>query len=317
MSTKITGAVIVAAGMSSRMHSFKPMLPLAGATVIRTLIGTLQKASVAPIIVVTGRNGQELTEHILDMGVETVMNEDYSHTDMFYSACLGLKAIHNRADRVFFLPGDVPLFSHYSVTAMNEYMDQYPCEILIPAYNGRQGHPVLFSNSLIGELIAYRGEGGLKGAIDSSTAKKVIIALPDQGLVMDADNPEDYRRLEQYSASTAQLPALSCATKISLCRTENFFDEQLARVLELTDKYGSLARACKQAGVSYSYGWQGIRRAEEQLGFILLQSSRGGEGGGGSHLTNRGAKFLEAYRKFRRSVERYSRKQLEKHFTDY
>ena len=44
-----------------------------------------------------------------------------------------------------FSPGDVPLFSHYSVTAMNEYMDQYPCGILPPtAYNGRQGHPVLF-----------------------------------------------------------------------------------------------------------------------------------------------------------------------------
>ena len=66
-----------------KSHDNKPMLPLAGATVIRTLIGTLQKASVAPIIVVTGRNDQELTEHILDMGVETVMKEDDSHTDMF------------------------------------------------------------------------------------------------------------------------------------------------------------------------------------------------------------------------------------------
>ena len=79
---------------------------------------------------------------------------------------------------------------------------------------------------------AYQGEGGLKGAIDSSGARKVIIALPDQGLVMDADNPEDYRRLEQYSESTAQLPPLSCRAKVSLCRTESFFDEQLAKILE-------------------------------------------------------------------------------------
>ena len=317
MSTKITGAVIVAAGMSSRMHSFKPMLPLAGATVIRTLIGTLQKASVAPVVVVTGRNGRELTEHILDLGVETVLNERYAETDMFYSACLGLRTISGRADRVFFLPGDVPLFSHYSITAMNEYMDRYGCDILIPAYNGRQGHPVLLAAPVIDQLTDYQGEGGLKGAIDSLEARKAVLTLPDQGLVLDADNPEDYRRLEQYSAAAAQLPPLSAAARVALCRTEIFFDEQLAQILELTDKYDSLARACKQAGVSYSHGWQRIRRAEEQLGFILLQSSRGGEGGGGSHLTNRGSKFLDAYRKFRRNVERYSAKQLEKLFSDY
>ena len=35
-----TGAVVLAAGLSSRMKSFKPMLPLAGSTVIKTAIST-------------------------------------------------------------------------------------------------------------------------------------------------------------------------------------------------------------------------------------------------------------------------------------
>ena len=50
-----TGAVIVAAGLSSRMKAFKPMLPLAGSTVIRALIDTMKKASIEPIIVVVGK----------------------------------------------------------------------------------------------------------------------------------------------------------------------------------------------------------------------------------------------------------------------
>ena len=317
MSIEQTGAVIVAAGMSSRMHSFKPMLPLAGATVIRTLIGTLQKAGVEPIIVVTGRNGKALTEHIEDMGVETIKNENYATTDMFYSACMGLRQISGRCERIFFLPGDVPLFSHYSIAAMGEYMDQYPCDILIPAYNGKQGHPVLLTSKALDFLTTYQGEGGLKGAINAYTGKKMVIALPDQGLIMDADNPEDYRRLEEYSESASTLPALHAVARVSLARTECFFNDEVARLLELTRRYGSLTRACKQAGVSYSKGWQSIKLAEEQLGFILLQSNRGGADGGGSRLTSRGAEFLAAYRKFKRSVEKYANKQFEKYFTEY
>ena len=49
-----TGAVVVAAGLSSRMKSFKPMLPLAGSTVIKTAISTLRAAGVTTIVVVTG-----------------------------------------------------------------------------------------------------------------------------------------------------------------------------------------------------------------------------------------------------------------------
>ncbi len=55
-----TGAVMVAAGMSSRMKSFKPMLQLAGSTVIKTAISTLKSAKVAGIVVVTGNNAEEL-----------------------------------------------------------------------------------------------------------------------------------------------------------------------------------------------------------------------------------------------------------------
>jgi len=308
---KRTGAVIVAAGLSSRMKAFKPMLPLGEATVIRTLISTLRQVGVDPVVVVTGRNAGELSEHICDLA-ETVNNADYAVTDMFHSACLGLEAIKDRCHRLFFMPGDVPLISSYSLLEMMEHSDEMSVDILTPSYNGNTGHPVLIDGKIIPQLLAYQGQRGLKGAIASCVGSKDILPLPDPGLVMDADEPADYDRLLEYAVNRSKKP---CARlRVSIAAEEDILDEALAQLLELTEKYGSLTRACRHAGISYSCGWKKLRSAEEALGFLLLKSTRGGKSGGGSKLTPRGSKLLRSYKKYRAALQRYAAKQFDKYF---
>ncbi len=309
-----TGAVIVAAGLSSRMNAFKPMLPLAGATVIRTLIGTLRQAGVELIVVVTGRNSEELSEHIADLGVETIRNADYASTDMFHSACLGFARLKGRCEQVFFMPGDVPLFSPYSIIEMLEYMKSAEIEVLTPCYNGKAGHPVLLSAKAIPSLTSYSGPFGLKGAIQGYEGSREVLALPDQGLVMDADDPADYAKLLEYARAKEQREQPHCEISVMVAAGGPFFDEKMAELLELTDRYGSLARACRQADISYSNGWKKVRQAEEELGFLLVRSTRGGPVGGGSVLTKRGKAYLTAYKKFRASMMRFGKKQFQKYF---
>ena len=54
---KRTGAVITAAGMSSRMGEFKPLLPYKGTTMIRYLTELFLDAGAVPVVVVTGFRG--------------------------------------------------------------------------------------------------------------------------------------------------------------------------------------------------------------------------------------------------------------------
>ena len=54
---KKTGAVLVAAGLSSRMKDFKPMLPFGTSTASRHMIGMLKSLKADPIVVVTGYRG--------------------------------------------------------------------------------------------------------------------------------------------------------------------------------------------------------------------------------------------------------------------
>ena len=88
-----TGAVIVAAGMSSRMGDFKPMLKMGSISIVQRIIANFQHADVFPIVVVTGFRADELEKHISKLGVISVRNNSYEETEMFDSAKLGFDFI--------------------------------------------------------------------------------------------------------------------------------------------------------------------------------------------------------------------------------
>lgn len=193
-----TGAVVVAAGLSMRMRAFKPLLPLGGSTIIRTAVATLSASGCRPIVLVCGHRADELREHVADLEIDCRINPEYASGDMFRSACIGLAALPGRCRRAFFLPGDVPLFSSGSLQAMTAAMEQTGAWIVVPAWRGRKGHPVLLDMRAIPGLLAYRGDRGLKGAITASRHPVAVLELDDPGLVMDADSPGEYRRLLRY-----------------------------------------------------------------------------------------------------------------------
>lgn len=192
------GAVIVAAGMSSRMKAFKPLLALGDSTIIGTVITSLQSVGVKNIAVVTGNNAEMLKEYLKETGVTCLYNVNYETTDMFCSAKIGFDSLKDRCDRLFFLPGDVPLFSRQSLVSMLDHMNESNCKILLPMYNGQMGHPILLDSSAIPALIHYQGDGGLKEAIQNFPGLKETMELDDLGMTLDADRPEDYERLKAY-----------------------------------------------------------------------------------------------------------------------
>lgn len=202
------GAVVVAAGLSSRMKDFKPMLPLGDSTVIRTLIAGLRGAGVSAILVVTGHNADRLREHLSGLDIEFADNKDYATTDMLCSAGIGLSFMKEKASRLFFLPGDIPLFSPSSLRLMMKTMDESGSRLVLPACNGRKGHPILIDSRAIPDLLTYHGGMGLKGAIAALGKSAEVLEVDDPGILLDADQPEDYRRLLQYAAELG-MPAPS------------------------------------------------------------------------------------------------------------
>jgi len=191
MRGKITiGAVIPAAGLSSRMGSFKPLLPFDSGTVIES---TVQKAlaHADSVVTVLGKRADELRDILtqrFDDRLIITENPDYASTDMFRSLQIGLRSLAD-CDAFFIIPADMPMISGSVFDTLTSSYSGTD-EVLIPVFGGRRGHPPLISSELIPDILAYGGEGGLRGFFDGCKVRE--IPVDDTGALTDLDTPEDY-----------------------------------------------------------------------------------------------------------------------------
>ena len=281
------GALITAAGMSSRMGDFKPMLNIGSISIAQRVIATFQQAGVDKIVMVTGYNATLLERHLAGNGVVFLRNEAYETTQMFDSVKIGLRYLQDKCDRVLFTPVDIPLFTAATVRALLESAAELAC----PVCEGEAGHPTLIGCKLIERILSDSGEGGLRGALERCGEPMVQIPVNDKGILHDADTPEDYRALLAYHNEQLVRPVLS----VSLAREKVFFDGRTAMLLILVEETASVRTACQRMQMSYSSGWNVIRALESQLGRTLIQRSQGGAGGGKSRLTEDAKQLLAQY----------------------
>ena len=91
---------------------------------------------------------------------------------MFSSLKLGLRQA--KGERVFFLPGDCP----FVAAEVYEGMLQTEGDIVVPAYQGHPGHPVLFSRRAVDELLEDAQCHTLKAFIDGKGPAIVAVDCP-------------------------------------------------------------------------------------------------------------------------------------------
>ena len=285
-----TAALIVAAGMSSRMGDFKPMLNIGSISIAQRVVATFQQAGVEKIVMITGYNAVMLERHLAGNGVVFLRNEEYRTTQMFDSVCIGLRYLRDKCDRILFTPVDIPLFTAATVRTLLETDAELAC----PCVDGATGHPTLISAGLIDRILADPGDRGLRGALERCGVPMRQVPVEDRGVLHDADTPEDYRSLLKYHNEQLVRPVLS----VSLAREKVFFDSRAAMLLQLVDETHSVRSACQRMQMSYSSGWNVIRTLESQLSRTLIQRSQGGAGGGKSFLTEDGRRLLDRYEAF-------------------
>lgn len=282
-----TGAVVVAAGMSSRMGDFKPMLSIGSISVAQRVVATLKQAGAARVVVVTGYNAEELERHLASSGVVFLRNENYRTTHMFDSALIGLRYLRDKCRQVLFTPVDIPLFTAATVDALLTSGAELAC----PVCGGTRGHPILMSANVIDRVLEDSGESGLDGALSRCGVPMTLVEVDDPGILHDADTPEDYRELLRMHNSQLTRPVV----QVSICREKRFLDPRVAMLLTLTDETQSVRAACQRMQLSYSSGWNVINLLEAELGYPVVARTQGGQRGGRSSLTEKGRALLRAY----------------------
>ena len=191
-------AVILAAGLSSRMQQFKPLLPVDGRSAIEGLIEAAQTAGVGETIVVTGPRREELQPVLRKYEICEAYNQDYEQ-GMFTSIKTGLAAAKAKASDSFrgvlLIPVDCPLIS---VSVLRKMMDEAGDNFSVPTFEGKKGHPLFIPAQFMDEIIAYDGPGGLKAITDKYWDRMDRIPVNEEGCIMDMDTPEGYEDIRRF-----------------------------------------------------------------------------------------------------------------------
>jgi putative nucleotidyltransferase with HDIG domain len=189
-------AVILAAGYSSRIGGFKPLMELGGHSLIGRCAGLFRRAGIDDIVLITGHRHEEVEAKAARLGLSCIHNLDYDQ-GMYSSVCTAAAHLHlTKADGFFMLPVDIPLIRPATIAALSAAFAGRA--VLYPSFAGLRGHPPLIPAHLIPAILAHDGRGGLKSLLE--TREHLDVAVWDKGILLDADTPEDFGVLTRREA---------------------------------------------------------------------------------------------------------------------
>jgi molybdenum cofactor cytidylyltransferase len=212
-------AIILSAGLSSRMSRFKPLLKLNGLALIDRAIG-LFPPELVDVYVVSGHRREELKGHIVNPAVSLIENPDYLK-GMYSSVRAGLRGLKKDYGAFFILPVDIPLVRPFTIRRILELSKNNPDRILYPVFNGKRGHPPLIPSRIIPFILESSGEGGLKAVLGRSEESALEIKVPDRFILTDMDTDSDYDSICRDFAFNDIPNAPECEAILDICEVDS------------------------------------------------------------------------------------------------
>jgi molybdenum cofactor cytidylyltransferase len=188
-------AVILSAGESSRMGRPKALLPIDGVRFVEKIVSTLKSTDVGNIIVVLGHNAEEIRRKISDLPVTILINHDYKQGQLssLQVAIRHLESSGSPVDGILVHLVDHPYIEAKLVNLMIDRFYETKKLIVVPRFQDRRGHPVIFARVLFPELLAAGTDQGAKPVVHAHRDDTLEIDTNDKGVLIDIDTPEEYR----------------------------------------------------------------------------------------------------------------------------
>ena len=188
-------AVVLSAGESSRMGRPKALLPIEGQNFIERIVGALAQSQADPIVVVLGHNADEMRRQIEHLPIDIVINTEYKNGQLssLQSAIRYIEK-ENRCDGILVHLVDHPYVDPRLIDLMIQRFYETKMLIVVPRYQGKRGHPVIFSRALFKDLLTAPVDQGAKSVVKAHRAETLEIDTEDEGIALDIDTPELYGR---------------------------------------------------------------------------------------------------------------------------
>ena len=93
---------------------------------------------------------------------------------------------------------DMPAVKPSTFHALATALADTNTKVAFPILDGRRKHPPLIRADCIADILAYRGEGGLRGIWQAFADDVTEVTVQDEGCGLDADTMEDFTKLKRY-----------------------------------------------------------------------------------------------------------------------
>jgi molybdenum cofactor cytidylyltransferase len=189
-------AVVLAAGFGARFGGGKLTAPWADGVL---LDGALAAAFAAPgrsVTVVWGADpavpvaAQAFAERAGQASRLRLVNAADHAEGMAATLRAGIASLAPDTGGAFVFLGDMPRVPAAVLAKLAEALAA-GASAAAPVFEGRRGHPVLFSAPLLPQLLTLTGDEGARAVLQKLGAALVTVEAPDEGVLFDIDLPGD------------------------------------------------------------------------------------------------------------------------------
>ena len=186
------GAIILAAGASTRMGKPKQLLLIEGRTlVVRTAEAALTSGA-WPVVVVLGASAAEIRPALARLPVLIAENSAWPEgmASSIRAGIATLEQFSRTLDAALLALCDQPAFSADTIERLVAAQRATGRSIVAAHYAGRQGAPALLLREHFPALSALTGDAGARDLLNGDPTRVAAVDLPELG--RDLDTPADY-----------------------------------------------------------------------------------------------------------------------------
>ena len=170
----------------------KLLLPLGGSSILERAIDNMLNSRVDEVIVVIGDNAEEMIKRIGNRPVKVAINSAYQQ-GMSTSIARGLSLVDDQAQAIILALADQPFIDSETVNTLIDTFLSHDKGIVYPVYQGKRGHPIVFSIEYAAELLRLKDDIGGREIIERYPDDILEVPVASEGINMDIDTPENYQ----------------------------------------------------------------------------------------------------------------------------
>jgi molybdenum cofactor cytidylyltransferase len=186
-------AVILSGGASRRMGSPKALLSYQGRPFLEHLLDVAHHPKIGLRRVVLGADAEPIAKDVNLAPDEIVINGEWEKGQLS-SIQAALRSLPPQTDGVILFLIDHPLISSGLVAELVESFYANGKSIVLPVYEGRRGHPVIFSSVLYQELMNAPLETGARSVVWARAGEVQIVQTNEEGCVLNLNDPDTMQK---------------------------------------------------------------------------------------------------------------------------